>query len=312
MNNSIKVAGWEFAGMFHNRQFILFTILFPLIFLGFGFLSIFLAEPNIAGILSNVDPEALPGLIGDSFDEDPAVIIPQFIAGVFAGIFLFVVLFSGTFVLQSIVREKQSRVVEILLSSINPRDLIAGKILAFGALGIVQTIIWMAVGLLVLLIVGPYLGLPVWGIIGFLLAYMPWDTLILFSAYFILGYLFIASFSAGMGSTMTDVLSGQQIQSLIIALPSALPLMTATVILQQPYGVIPVIFSYFPPTIAGTMMFRITAQPIPFWEIGLSMLILLFSTYVVMRLGGRVFEVGILLYGKSASLKEIWRWMRRS
>jgi ABC-2 type transport system permease protein len=312
MRNTLKVASWEFAGSFQNRQFILFTILFPVIFLGFGFLSILLAEPNIAGILSNVDPDQLPNLIGDAFNDDPAVIIPQFIAGMFAGIFLFVVLFSGTFVLQSIVREKQSRVVEILLSSINPRDLIAGKILAFGALGIVQTVIWMGVGLLVMLVVGPYLGLPIWAIIGFLLAYTPWETLILFGVYFILGYLFIASFSAGMGATMTDVLSGQQIQSLIIALPSALPLMTATVILNQPYGFIPTLFSYFPPTIAGTMMFRLTATPLPLLEVALSMIILLFSTYVVMRLGGRVFEVGILLYGKSASLKEIWRWMRRS
>jgi len=226
-------------------------------------------------------------------------------------IFLFVVLFSGTFVLQNIVREKQSRVVEILLAAANPRDLIAGKILAFGGLGLVQALIWVVVGIAALLIIGPYLGIPIWLLFGALLAKMPWDLLWLFIIYFALGYLFISSFSAAMGSTMTDVLSGQQIQSLIIALPSALPLIVLSFIFNNPNGFIPTLFSYIPPTIPGTMMLRLSVHPVPIWEIAVSILILLASILFVIRLGSRVFEVGILLYGKTASLKEIWRWARR-
>ncbi|MBI1730385.1 ABC transporter permease [Candidatus Acetothermia bacterium] len=304
MKKALKIALWEFSGTLKNRQFVLFTTIFPILILGFGILASVLAQQQtlphqdiLKQILSNPS-------------EDVQKAVPQFLAAFFAFIFLFVVLFSGTFVLQTIVREKQSRVVEILLAAVSPKDMIVGKILAFGALGIVQTLIWVAVGLLTMILIGPYLGLPVGPLLGLLLAYMPWGKLILFIVYFVLGYLFIASFSAGMGATMTDVLSGQQVQSLIIALPSALPLMLFSVIIQSQDSFLPTLLSYIPPTIAGTMMLRLSVADLPFWEVGLSLIILLASILIVMRLAGKVFEVGILMYGKSASLKEIWRWIR--
>ncbi len=307
MKNALKVAKWEFGGTIKNRQFIILTTLFPLIILGATAITI-LIEPEIKKGISTFDPDLIKGLSPDA--QYVKLLVQQGLAGLFAGIFLFVVIFSGTFVLQNIVREKQSRVVEILLSAITPRDLINGKILAFGALGLVQALIWVVVGLLALLLIGPYLGLQIWSLLAFLLAYMPWDKLLLFSIYFVLGYLFIASFSAGMGATMTDVLSGQQVQSLFIALPSALPLMIFTIIISYPDAFVPVLLSYIPPTIAGTMMLRIAATDVSILEIIGSLVVLLISTGIVMRLAGKVFEVGILMYGKSATIKEIWRWMR--
>jgi len=308
---TLAVAKWEFLGTLKNRQFVLFTTIFPLVFLGIGFLSIFLAEPDFRGTLKAVDPQMLQEQLKEATGVDPRQAISTVVAVVFAFIFLFVVLFSGTFVLQNVVREKQSRMVELLLAAISPRELLSGKILAFGALGLVQALIWVAVGLLTLLVVGPYLGIPTWPLLGLILAYLPWDNLVLFGIYFVLGYLFIASFSAGMGATMTDVLSGQQLQSLLIALPAALPLMIFSVIIADPQGFLPQLFSFIPPTIPGTMMLRLAVASVPGWEVAASLLVLLVTILVVMRLAGKVFEIGILMYGKSASLREIWRWMRR-
>jgi ABC-2 type transport system permease protein len=313
MNKALKIARWEFSGTLKNKQFVFLTTIFPILILGLGFLAFVLTQQQIndlPGAQQAAPPQDLFKQLLSNPSEDVQKMVPEIIAAFFAFIFLFVVLFSGTFVLQTIVREKQSRVVEILLAAVSPNDMIVGKILAFGALGIVQTSIWVAVGLLTLILIGPYVGLPFGPFLGFLLAYMPWGKLILFIVYFVLGYLFIASFSAGMGATMTDVLSGQQVQSLVIALPSAMPLMIFQIILQYPDSFLPTLLSYIPPTIAGTMMLRLSVADLPFLEVGLSLIILIASILIVMRLAGKVFEVGILMYGKSASLKEIWRWVR--
>ena len=315
MRNAWIISRWEFGGMISNRQFIVFTALFPLIFLGFGILSIFLVDDTFRESMSTLqgaDSETLIAAI-ESIPGDGTKYLEVGIAVAISMIFLFVVLFSGTFVLQNIVREKQSRVVEILLSGVKPSDLIVGKILAFGGLGLVQAAVWVIVGLSALLIVGPYLGIPIWSILSVILAFTPWDMVPLFFIYFVLGYLFISSFSAAMGSTMSDVLSGQQLQSLVIALPSALPLMMLNPLISAPNGLLAKALSFIPPTIPGAMMLRLAQnqEEIPAWEVVASMLVLVLSIILIARLGSRVFEVGILLYGKTASLKEIWRWTKR-
>lgn len=309
MKNVLAVARWEFSGMLRNRQFLFFTILFPLITLGFSLLSLLLADPKLRAALSAIDPEALRQQL-EATGVEAQQAISTALAIAIAFIFLFAVLFSGTFVLQNIVREKQSRVVELLLAAISPKELIYGKILAFGALGLLQVLIWVVVALAALVVIGPYLGIQTWPLLMLILAYMPWEKLMLFGLYFVLGYLFIASFSAGMGATMTDVLSGQQLQGLIIALPATLPLLIFNIILTEPQGFLPRLFSFIPPTIPGTMMLRLAVAPIPAWEIASSLLLLLGATLVMMRLAGKVFEVGILMYGKPATLREIWRWVR--
>lgn len=309
MKNALAIAKWEFQGTLRNRQFVFFTILFPLIILGFSFLSVLL-QPELRGTFEAVGPETSRQNLESIIGGNPQQVISTGVALFFAFIFLFVVLFTGTFVLQNIVREKQSRVVELLLAAVSPRELIYGKILAFGALGLVQVLIWVMVGLAVLLVIGPYVNIPTWPLLGLVYAYMPWDKLLLFGLYFVLGYLFLSSLSAGMGATMTDVFSGQQVQSLIIALPASLPLFIFNLILTEPHGFLPRLFSFLPPTIPGTMMLRMAIAPVAAWEVMVSLVLLLVSIWIVMRLAAKVFEVGILMYGKSATLREIWRWVR--
>jgi len=169
----------------------------------------------------------------------------------------------------------------------------------------------VAVGTAALLLVGPYVGVPSWPLLGLLLAYAPWEKLAVFLLYFALGYLFIASFSAGMGATLTDVFSGQQFQSLIVMIPALLPLMFVNVLLNDPESALFRVLSYVPPAIPGAMMLRMSLATVSPWEVVASLAVLLASTLLMIRLAGKIFEVGILMYGKAASLKEIWRWARQ-
>jgi ABC-2 type transport system permease protein len=182
--------------------------------------------------------------------------------------------------------------------------------LAFGALGLVQAAIWVGVGLLSLLLVGPYLNVPVWPLLALLMAYLPWGKLLVFTVFFILGYLFISSFSAAMGATMSDVFSGQQLQSMIVVLPAVLPLSLINLIINNPANAFFQALSFFPPSIPGAMMLRMSLADVPAWEVAASLAVLALSTLGMIRLAGKIFEVGILMYGKSASLREIWRWVR--
>jgi len=314
MRSSLRVARWEFVQNLKNRQFLLFTIIFPLILFGIMTLSMLLGASEIRQALSAVDQE---GFKPENLSIDIKAGISLGIAMAFAFLFLFVAMFSGTLVLQDIVKEKRSRTVEILLSSISPVELMTGKILGFGLLGLVQAAIWVLVGLTILLLVGPYIGLPVPIILAGLLPFIPWGKLFLYLLYFILGYLMLAGMSAGMGATLTDVMSGQQLQSLIIVFPPILPFMLFGLILKEPHSLMALIFSFIPPFTPGMMMIRTAAamQPnmaaVPAWEIIATLAVLAFSIFIVTRIAGRIFEIGILMYGKSASLREIWRWARR-
>ena len=310
MRHAWQIARWEFSGTLRNRQFLLTTVLIPLIILGSIVVTLVIVAPELRGSLSGIDAEALRQQIEEATGADPQQFISPILATVFASIFLFVVLFSGTFVLQNVVREKQSRMVEMLLAATSPRQLIAGKILAFGALGLVQAAIWVGVGLLSLLLVGPYLNVPVWPLLALLAAYLPWGKLLVFTVFFVLGYLFISSFSAAMGATMSDVFSGQQLQSLIVMLPAILPLSLLNLLIDNPENAFFRALSFFPPSIPGAMMLRMSLADVPTWEVAASLVVLALSTWGMIRLAGKIFEVGILMYGKSASWREIWRWVR--
>lgn len=310
MRHAWQIARWEFSGTLHNRQFLLTTTLIPLIILGSIVITMVIIAPELRGTLSGLDAAALKRQIEQSTGTDPQQLISPILAAVFASIFLFVVLFSGTFVLQNVVREKQSRMVEMLLAATSPRRLIAGKILAFGALGLVQAAIWVGVGLLSLLLIGPYLNVPVWPLLVLLSAYVPWGKLLVFTVFFVLGYLFISSFSAAMGATMSDVFSGQQLQSLIVVLPAVLPLSLLNLVINNPENAFFRALSFFPPSIPGAMMLRMSLADVPAWEVAASLAVLALSTLGMIRLAGKIFEIGILMYGKSASLREIWRWVR--
>ncbi|MBI1741803.1 ABC transporter permease [Candidatus Acetothermia bacterium] len=330
MSAILKVSRWEFLQNIRSRRFLTTTVLIPLIIFGFSSIAIWLASSESAQssgqhLFDRQQLEQLEKLLQKTQGATPEElsqraqaqqVITMLISSVFAFIFIYSSLFSVVMVLMGVVREKQSRVVELLLSSISPAELMYGKILGFAGLGLVQVLIWIAIGLGLFVLFGPSLGLPAPLLVGIVVAYMPWTILALYVLFFVLGYLFIAALSAAMGATMgvEDILSGQQLQSTLIIMPMILPAMFLQRIIDDPNGMFTLVLSFIPFTAPTTMLIRLAKSPevpVAVWQTALSLIVLALCCWLAMRLAAKIFSVGILLYGKSASLGEMWTWLRR-
>jgi len=205
-------------------------------------------------------------------------------------------MFSGGMLMYEVIKEKTSRVVELLFSSISANDLMVGKILGYGATSLIQITIW---GGIAYAIANHYLGISLADLSGMQLAAYP--------LYFVLGYLLIATLFAAQGSVMKDAQSGSQLQGLVATLP-IIPLMLIGVIIAQPDLGWVRAFSFFPPFTPTTMMLRMAVGQVPWWEVLASLALLALFLYLLMRFAAKVFEIGLLMYGKSATFQEIWRW----
>ncbi|HAZ30454.1 TPA: hypothetical protein DCY65_02655 [Candidatus Acetothermia bacterium] len=209
---------------------------------------------------------------------------------------VFGAMFSGVMVMQSVIKEKSDRVVELVLSSISADDLMMGKTLAYGAAGLIQITVW---GGIAFAVAHHYLGIS--------LADLSWVQLATYPFYFALGYLLFAALYAAQGAVMADAQSGSQLQGFVVILPM-IPVMLAGTIVLQPDLPWVRAFSFVPPFTPATMMLRMAVGQVPWWEITGSLAVLTVFVYLLIRFATKVFEVGLLMYGKPATLKEIWRW----
>jgi len=207
-------------------------------------------------------------------------------------------LITGGVVMNSVIAEKTSRTVEIILSSISPRELLLGKVLGYGVLGILQVMVWAAVGL-----VAATRFLP-----GIWTALTP-AVVATALAYFVLGYLFVSSMYALLGAVLRDLQSSSQVVSWITIIP-AVPLFILGFIIQFPDAGWVRAMAHIPPFTAATMLFRTAVTDVPVWEILSTLAVLALADYLLVRLAAKVFQVGMLMYGKSATPREVWRWLR--
>ncbi|MCI2426620.1 ABC transporter permease [Candidatus Acetothermia bacterium] len=205
---------------------------------------------------------------------------------------------SGGMLLQSVIKEKDNRVVELVMSSVSSRDFMTGKILGHGATSLIQIAIWIAIGLP---IASHYFDIP--------LDIVTWSQWIIYLIYFVLGYLLTATLYATMGAAMKDAQSGSQIQGIIGMLP-AVPLFILSVIIASPDLLWVRIMGFIPPFTPGIMLLRMAVGRVLWWEIALSLILLVGFVYLLMRLAAKIFQTGMLMYGKSANLAEMWRWVK--
>ena len=211
-----------------------------------------------------------------------------------------VVLLYGMNVARSIIEEKTSRVFEVLLSTIKPDELLAGKILGVGSVGLTQVGIWMAAALLFAAQAGAMSGITISA-----------TQIIFFIVYFALGYALYSSVAAALGA-MTN--SEQELQQLnmFLMLPLFLCMGMLPVLITSPNSLLARIVSQIPFCAPLLMNFRISiAMPQP-WEIGLSIALILVTIYAVLWISSRIYRVGILMYGKKPNLPEIMRWLKYS
>ena len=211
-----------------------------------------------------------------------------------------VVLIYGMNVARSIIEEKTSRVFEVLLATIKPDELLAGKILGVGAVGLTQVGVWMIAALLIVAQAGALSGVSI-----------SMTQIVFFILYFSLGYTLYSSVAAALGS-MTN--SEQELQQLnmFLMMPLFVCMLMLGPLIQNPNSTLGRIVSQIPFCAPLLMNFRVSlAMPQP-WEIGLSIALILVTIYAVLWVSARIYRVGILMYGKKPNLPEILRWLKYS
>lgn len=243
--------------------------------------------------ITNIDPTTLQPRGED--DEMARVITP------FAFMFL---LYMGTFgismgLLTSVIEEKSSRVVEVLLAAISSTQLMAGKILGMVAVGVLVMAVWAAVG---------YLGARAQSV-----GYMVTPYRLLFvGLYFVPGFLLMASMLAAIGAACNTLKEAQSMSS-PLSLINIVPMVLWFQLSQYPQSMLSVALSYVPPITPFVMILRVCADPdIPLWQIVTTLALLWACVVGMMIAAGKIFRVGILMYGKPPTMVELAKWMRQA
>lgn len=216
----------------------------------------------------------------------------------------------GVNVLGSVVEEKTSRIVELLVSSLKPFELLAGKIIGVGGVGLFQFLIWIGFGALVIHqreLVLNLLGQPT-AAGAPMIPEIPLATVVIFLLYFLLGYFLYASLFAAVGAMTGSEAEARQAANVVIML-LVLPSILMIGILNDPNGSMAVNLSLVPFTSPIAMPVRWAAGEVPWNEVVLSLVLLGLALWGVIWIAGRIYRVGILMYGKRPAIREIARWV---
>ncbi len=247
----------------------------------------------------------------------------------------------GSMVMRGVIEEKASRVMELLVSTTKPFELMMGKILGIASVGLFQFVLWLLLGTAISTAIGA-LGLgtapgtasvastttgttpvpgtaPVAGTANSLpadaqadwmqiLGQMPWETIIpFFLFYFLGGYLFYAALFAAVGSAVDSEGDSQQLM-LPISLPIILSFVASQFVMQNPHGSLAFWMSMIPLTSPVVMVVRLPFG-VPGWELALSMFLLVAAFVVAVWLAGRIFRIGVLMYGQKVSFNLLRKWL---
>jgi ABC-2 type transport system permease protein len=212
------------------------------------------------------------------------------------------VLFYGISVMRSVLEEKNSRVLEVLLSSSTATQLMTGKLLGVAAVGLTQVLVWSvmagAIALPSLAVNPAFSDLEI----------QP-GVLVAFGVFFLLGYLLYSALYAVIGAITTTEQEGQQLQ-FVIVIPLVISLFMMITVIRTPETPAVVWLSMVPFFSPLLMFVRIVVQTPPLWQIALSLLLPVLTTAGTMALGARIYRVGVLMYGKRPTLPEILKWLK--
>jgi ABC-2 type transport system permease protein len=222
---------------------------------------------------------------------------------VFVMILYMTILLYGVAVMRGVIEDKSTRVVEVLLSSVRSTQLMAGKILGLGGVGLTQYLIWISFGLALSTFGAAYLGL------GQIIRAVSPSTFFYFLLFYLLGYFLYATLYAGVGAICSTEQDAQQVQFPIIFL-LMLPLMLSAPIIKNPDSGLAIVLSLIPFFSPMLMFLRMNLITPPLGQILASIFLLLLSIILMIWLVAKIFRVGLLMYGKRATLPEIVRWIR--
>jgi len=235
------------------------------------------------------DPSSLPGSPGAPI----AAMAMLFI-------FFFVLTMSSGFMLRSVTKEKESRIVEVLLSSLDPRELMLGKIVGLGAVALLQMAIWLGGGLILLGESSPLMGLTsALSTISLPPGFAFWAVL-----YFLLGYLTLASGLGAIGTLAPTAREASQF-TFAVLLPTMIPIWLNTAFMEAPNGPLVTFLSIFPLTSPVSMVARLVAVPVPLWQLLLSLGLLVVTTYGFVLISARFFRADTLLSSAPLDFKRL-------
>ncbi len=221
----------------------------------------------------------------------------------FFGILLIMAVFTASgYLLQGVAEEKDSRVVEIVMSSVSPFELLTGKVLGLGALGLLQVVIW--------LVAAYALSGGAQGMLGvsFSFTARP-EVMVLSLVYFVLGFGIFAALM-GAASALGTTQQESQKSASVFSMIAAVPLFLASGLMQNPNSTLFRVLSWFPLTAPTTMLMRLPMTTVPTIDIVGSIVLTAAALPLALWLAGEVFRMGLLMYGKRLTLPEIWRALR--
>ncbi len=256
--------------------------------------------------MAQIDPEQVAYLTAPAevisvpiSEADEPEAMEMLVSTVFVVLIFFLIFTSGTMLMQSALQERRDRMAEVVLSSILPSQLMQGKILGHFLLGMIQLVFWLIIGLPLVIY---FIDFPVWEAIS--ATNIP---LLLFFG--LLGYLLFSALFVSMGATMEDLQSAGNSQGLVIMIPMMSFLFLGPV-MSNPDGTIAVFASLFPFTSPAIMIIRNAMTKVPGWQMLVSAILLLITTWVISKLAAKIFRIGMLMYGKTATIGEIVKWVR--
>lgn len=253
------------------------------------------------------------------------------IGGAFGYLIMMFIVIYGNMVMRSVIEEKVSRIIEVIISSVKPFQLMMGKIIGTSLAGILQFLIWVLLGLTAMFVVTTIFGVQMGASSGLEdqalqtaqnqmsssvqlyiaeLLNLPIATILIsFILYFIGGYFLYSSFYAAIGAAVDNETDSQQ-----FLLPIIMPLILGVYIgfftvINDPHGSVATVFSMIPLTSPIVMMMRIPFG-VPLWQIILSLVLLFATFFLVVWFAAKIYRVGILMYGKKPTWKELIKWSK--
>ena len=215
-------------------------------------------------------------------------------------------LLYGIAMLRGVLEEKSTRVMEVLLGSVTPDELMTGKILGIGAVGLTQMLIYMATaGVLRVVVAVKMTG----GNVGWIQDALAPAKLAYFVVFFLLGYFFYTALFAAVGAVCNSEQEAQNMQQ-PLTMSLMIPYIMTFFFVRNPDHIAAVIMSMIPPFAPMIMFTRLSVGTVPWWQVVLSLSLLIGSTWLVFRGAAKIFRIGILMYGKRPTIPEILRWAR--
>ncbi len=253
---------------------------------------------------ADVNPVMLTAEGQPTSGGDIGSVVAGFLIPYALSIFLIISIFTASsYLLRSVSEEKETRVIEVVLSSVSATQLLTGKVLGLGALGLTQVLVWLASSI----VFTGGLGAVVAGLVVTL---SPW-LFVLSGLYFLLGYLLYGTLMASAGALGTSQRESQQMAG-VFSFGAAVPFMFNSLFIASPNGAIARFLSIFPLTAPTAMMLRLPLTTVSPLDLALSLGGLALTIPFALWGGAKVFRMGLLLYGKRPSLKQIWLSLRQA